>query len=206
MIETFKVDLDGKLYDAELIFKRQRNIYYRFKDEKFIITAPLFASKKKILEGLNKFAPRLVRNNCFNNSPNYSFDEDYIYLLGEKYTLSSLSLVNEEQIDLFIKQKAKEIITPIVRKYEAIMGIKKPYKIGVRKVTSRFGSNSLRTHNLSFCQNLAHYSEEIITTVVVHELAHEFERNHGSNFYKIVYTYCPNYKEVQKKLKRGIHK
>lgn len=206
MIERFKVELNGKTYDVDLIFKRQRNAYYRFKNEKFIITAPLFTSKKKLIDGLKKFAPRLVKTSCFQNSKNYSFEEDFIYLLGEKYSLSQFCLTDDAEIDKFIKQKATEIIIPLVRKYEAIMDVKKPYKITARKVVSRFGSNSLQTHHLSFCQDLAHYSEEIITSVVVHELAHEFERNHGSNFYKIVYKYCPNYKEIQKKLKRGVHK
>ena len=72
--------------------------------------------------------------------------------------------------------------------------------------TKSFGSNSSRTHTLSFQINIMHYSEEIIETVVIHELAHEFERNHGKKFYNIVYKYCPRYKELQKKLKKGIHK
>lgn len=206
MNEVFKAEMNGKIYDVELVFKRQRNVYYRFRDGKFIITAPLFVSKKKIMDGFVKFAPRLVKSDSFLNSPNFSLEEDFIYILGEKYSLSELKLQDTEQINLFIKQKSKEIIVPLVRKYEEIMGIKKPYSIGVRKVTSRFGSNSLSTHHLSFSQDLAHYSEETITSVVVHELAHEFERNHSNNFYKIVYKYCPNYKEIQKKLKRGIHK
>ncbi len=85
------------------------------------------------------------------------------------------------------------------------MGIKEPYKIGIRKTTTRFGSNSLRTHSLSFQQALIHYSEEIISTVVVHELAHDFYRNHQQKFYNCVNLYCPDYINLQKKLKKGIH-
>ena len=37
--------------------------------------------------------------------------------------------------------------------------------------------------------------------LVIHELAHMIEYNHSANFYKIVETYCPDYKTLQKKLK-----
>ena len=86
------------------------------------------------------------------------------------------------------------------------MGISEPYKVAVRNTVRQYGSNSKRTHALSFQIDLIHYSPEIIETVVIHELAHEFERNHSKNFYNIVYKYCPMYKDLQRKLKKGIHK
>ena len=105
-----------------------------------------------------------------------------------------------------MQKNAGFLITELVRKYERIMGIFEPYKVKIRDTKRQYGSNSKRTHTLSFQTTLLHYSNEIIETVVVHELAHDFERNHSKNFYNIVYSFAPNYKQLQNKLKKGIHK
>ena len=78
------------------------------------------------------------------------------------------------------------------------------YKVRVQKMRSRFGSNSKHTKTLNFSTILLHYSLAIIDSVVVHELAHCFVYNHSKDFYNVVYKYCPNYKLVQAKLKKGI--
>jgi len=184
---------------------RQRNIYYRYRKDGFYVSAPYLTGKKVIEKGLDKFADRLVQQFEKSHS-NYSFENDFLYLFGEEYSLNSLNIENPQELQAFLQEKAMISITDLVRKNEEIMGISAPYKVKIKKTERQFGSNSKRTHSLSFQIDLVHYSKEIIESVVVHELAHEFERNHGKNFYNIVYKYCPNYKELQKKLKKGIHK
>jgi len=193
-----------KDYPVHITYGRQRNIYYRFKEGSFYITAPYLTSKNQIQKGLEKFAEKLIQRDIKIHS-NYSFEDDYLFILGEKRKLSEFALQNNEDLDKFLKVKSLEVLTYLVRKNEQIMEIEKPYKISVRHTKNQFGSNSKKTHHLSFQIELVHYSMEIIETVVIHELAHEFERNHSKNFYNIVYKYCPNYKELQRKLKRGIH-
>ena len=185
-------------------YSYQRNIYYRYREDGFYVSAPHFTSKKRIIAGLDKFAEKLVKQFQQAHS-NFSFEEDYVYLLGEKVSLSSLNIKNLQELEGFLKEKALLKITELVRKNEEIMEISEPYKVVVRNTVRQFGSNSKRTHKLSFQINLVHFSSEIIESVVIHELAHEFERNHSENFYNIVYRYCPNYKAVQRKLKKGIH-
>ena len=183
----------------------QRNIYYRYRKDGFHVSAPYLASQKTIIKGLDKFAEKLV--NQFNKTTaNYSFENDFVYLVGEQVSLKSLNIENSQELSIFLQKNAEILITELVRKNEEIMGISEPYKVKIKPTERQFGSNSKRTHTLSFQLNLIHYSKEIIETVVVHELAHDFERNHSKNFYNIVYKYCPNYKELQKKLKKGIHK
>lgn len=189
---------------VHLVIKSQRNIYYRVKDGEFYVTAPYLTPKKVIINGLDKFAPRLLKRYEKIHS-NFSFEEDYFYFLGEEKSLSELNIKNIEELEGFLRKYGIFYLEKLVRKNEEIMGISKPYKIKLRKTSNQYGSNSLKTHTLSFQLNLLHYSEDIIESVVVHELAHEFERNHSKNFYNIVYKYCPNYKILQKKLKKGIH-
>ena len=193
-----------KQYYVFLSKNFQRNIYFRFKEDGFHISAPLFVSKKKIIEGLNKFAPKLIERFVPSNK-HFNFKENYFYFLGEKLNLSDFNISNVIELEKYLKKEAKKVFENLVRQYEQIMKITNPYKISIRKTTSRYGSNSSMTHRLSFQLDLIHYSIDIISTVVVHELAHEFHRNHQKEFYDCVYLYCPNYKELQNKLRRGIH-
>lgn len=186
-------------------YSRQRNIYYRYRKDGFHVSAPYLTGQKTILKGLDKFANKLIVQFEKMNS-NYSFDYDFVYLLGEQVSLKSLNIENTEDLHDFLQKNAEIYIKELVRKNEEIMGISEPYKIKIKPTERQFGSNSKRTHTLSFQIDLIHYSKEIIESVVVHELAHDFERNHGENFYNIIYKYCPNYKELQKKLKKGIHR
>ena len=192
-------------YKVFVTYKYQRNIYFRYKDDGFHITAPYLTSFKTIEMGLNKYAEKLLKQHKGNIS-HFSFDEDYVYLLGEKESLILLGIQNEEDLRKFLKKIAFETISQEVEKYRQIMDISTEYKVRIASTTRQYGSNSKKTHSLSFQTTLIHYSLDIIDTVVVHELAHEFERNHQKHFYEIVYKYSPNYKELQKKLKRGIHK
>lgn len=202
--EEFVYSLNDKDYKVVITYKKVRNISYRFRNETFFISAnPLFP-RKRILEGLEKFAPKLVAHYNRSNS-NYDFNDDFVYILGKKNSLKSLGIFSEEELTKYLKKLALEKLTELTRKFEEIMSIKNPYKISVKKMNSRYGSNSLKTRSISYNLNLVHYSEEIMSTVVVHELAHEFHRNHQQKFYNCVYSYCPSYKELQRKLKKGIH-
>lgn len=196
---------DGQSYNVIVTFKRQKNIYFRFKNGSFYVTSPYLVRLKTISDGIDKYFNRLV-NHKKKNIVHYSFAENYVFLLGEKVLISSLDNINNEDLlRNYLETMAMTVLNEEVRKYEQIMGISLPYKIKIKNTKSQFGSNSKRTHTLSFQLNIIHYSIDIIDSLVVHELAHEFERNHQQKFYEIVYKYCPNYKILQKKLKRGIH-
>ena len=195
----------NKEYPVHVTCKRQRNIYYRYKEDGFHVSAPYLVSKKTIVQGLDKFASKIIAQFEKTHS-NFSFEDDYVWFLGEQISLSEQNIKNNEDLSMFLQKNATFIITELVRKYERIMGINEPYKVKVRDTERQYGSNSKRTHTLSFQTSLIHYSIEIIETVVVHELAHDFERNHSKNFYNIVYSFSPRYKELQRKLKKGIHK
>ena len=204
-ISEFIYKYKDKDIPVHVRYSRQRNIYYRYRKDGFHVSAPYLTGQKTILKGLDKFADKLIVQFEKMNS-NYSFDYDFVYLLGEKVPLKSLNIENIQDLHDFLQKNAEIYIKDLVRKNEEIMGILEPYKIKIKPTERQFGSNSKRTHTLSFQIDLIHYSKEIIESVVVHELAHDFERNHGKNFYNIIYKYCPNYKELQKKLKKGIHK
>ncbi len=202
---------NGQEYPVIITRKRMRSIRYTFRNGCFYVSAPrLFVTEAKIFEGLDKFAPKLIKADVKTKARG----ENYIYILGEKYdigesgeiTLSNGQIIkykNQEDLDKKLKKWYLSLMEERTRYYEGLMNIQKPYKVRVQKMTSRYGSNSSQTHSINYSLILLHYPVEIIDSVVVHELAHDKVRNHSNNFYNVVYQYCQKYKEFNKRLRKG---
>ena len=201
---------NGKEYKVVITRKRMRTIRYYYKDGTFKISAPFhYASKKMIMDGLNKYADKLINL----DARELASGDNFIYLLGHKISISFpgemnfsdgsvLEYKDREQLEKKLKKWFLEYITSRNQYYEQVMGIRMPYKVRVRKMTTRYGSNSKSTHSITYSLVLMHYSCEIIDSVIVHELAHHFVRDHSQKFYNVVYQYCPNYKVLHKRLRK----
>lgn len=73
-------------------------------------------------------------------------------------------------------------------------------KIRIGNQTSLWGSCT-RAGNLQFNYKLRHLPEKLIDYVVVHELCHLKEHNHGRNFWALVSKTVPNHKEIRRMLR-----
>ena len=144
--------------------------------------------------------------------------KDYIDILGKRKRLVVLNegmnaisiddmVVNKrENIDSILKKFTLDIITQEVRKLEKIMLIPIEHKIKITAMRSCSGKNYYHKKLLTFDKDLIHYSLEIIDSIVIHELAHYYYHDHSPSFYNMVLKYCPNYKELQRKLTYGERK
>ena len=190
---------DGRQYPAEITFKRMRNIVLRFdkSGEGLLLSAPYYSTYLSIDSMVKKYLPKLLSRK--KKAINPSEGEGWIYLLGQK---EEMRFESEEAKKKFLKEKAMPLFEERVRHYEEVMGVKPPYKVKGRFMTSRYGANSRKTHSLSFSIELIHYPVEVIDSVVIHELAHHFAFDHSSAFYKIVLTYCPEYWALHSRLRK----
>ena len=75
-----------------------------------------------------------------------------------------------------------------------------PTGIKLTTARKRYGSCSGK-NSLWFSCFLMQYPEEAIDLVVVHELCHTKEKNHGPRFYALLEQFLPDYKERKKLLK-----
>ncbi|HHZ06655.1 MAG TPA: M48 family metallopeptidase [Clostridiales bacterium] len=100
-----------------------------------------------------------------------------------------------DQQNLLIQQ-ALRVIPAKVKYYSEIMGVA-PTAVKITSAKKRFGSCSGK-NSLCFSFRVMLYPEAAIEYVVVHELAHIKEKNHGKNFYAVVRTVLPDYKEREK--------
>ncbi len=107
-------------------------------------------------------------------------------------------VLNAEQI-ANLKSKAQKIIPEKVSHYAEIMGLK-PTGVKITSAQKRFGSCNGK-NSLCFSYILMQYPESAIDYVVVHELAHIVHKNHSRDFYTLVESYLPDYKQRQMLLK-----
>ena len=98
-----------------------------------------------------------------------------------------------------LKTAAKVYFKEKVLYYSNIMNLN-PSRVTITSAMKRFGSCS-STGNISFSYRLMLYPEEAREYVVVHELAHLREMNHSRNFYRIIESILPDYKERKRLLK-----
>ena len=203
-------ELDGQVYEVEIIYKRIRNIHFRFENEKYLISCPKRTPVSMIKSGLDKYARKLRDR----STKTQAFGDDYVYLFGQKVAVSypgSLFLDAETKInfkdqDDLIKKARKYFLNYMQGRtlyYEQLM--KSPhYLVKMRQMKSRYGSNNRHAKTITYSLTLLHYSPEIIDSVIVHELAHCFVYNHSDKFYRVVYNYCPRYDEFRKKLIKAV--
>ena len=95
--------------------------------------------------------------------------------------------------------EAKEYLPGRVEFWAQKFGLK--YKdLSIKNMTSRWGSCSGR-NNINLNLHLIRLPEELIDYVILHELAHTKEKNHGKNFWNFLAELLPESKELNKKLK-----
>ena len=99
----------------------------------------------------------------------------------------------------FLKKRAKEYLTEQTEACAAEM--RAVYKnVSVNGAKSRWGSCSY-DNKLHFSFRLMYAPPEVVRYVVVHELAHTFEKNHSAKFWAIVERYEPDYRQRRAFLK-----
>jgi predicted metal-dependent hydrolase len=76
-------------------------------------------------------------------------------------------------------------------------------RVAIKNSVSRWGSCSSKK-NLNFSYKIISLKEEEQDYLIVHELCHLLEMNHGENFWKLVSMGVPKYKDLRKKLRMGI--
>lgn len=189
---------------------RQKYNYYKLRGDTVFVSANSRVSDDQLIKSLNGMLEKLVKKVV----DNY-FASNGVYILGELvdlsdgfFTLNGKKYLfgNKEMFYTKMKKISKPLLEERVRYYSKIMNVKTNYKVLVKSMKTRYGSNSSRTKTIALNIILIHYSLDIIDSVVIHELAHDFQRNHSKKFYDVVYRYCPNYDLLDRKLRKGIFK
>lgn len=208
---------------------RARRFVARYRDGEFLLTHPSFVSEKEIRVAIAQMHPQLLKLKS-KAKPQFVFDVNTEFstlsfrveikknALNNIYTglkdgVLSISYpepvtVEQEDFQFFIKEtienacrkEANRILPNRVRE----LAHKNNFVVGdikINKSRSRWGScSSKKNINLSyFCMMLPDY---LVDFVILHELCHTVEMNHGPRFWALLdRVSCNKAKELTQELK-----
>ncbi len=97
-----------------------------------------------------------------------------------------------------LKGETRRAVEPYAAHYAAQMGVR-PTGMRITAARTRYGSCSSK-NSLCFSCFLAECPPEAVELVVVHELCHIVHKNHGPQFYALLESVLPDWRERKKKL------
>ncbi|MBQ6345829.1 MAG: M48 family metallopeptidase [Methanobrevibacter sp.] len=193
------------------------------------VSAPLFISDDDIANFIKSKKDwilkkqKYIEENDIKSPLKYNNGEKH-YLWGEEYTLQLIKndaikhvLIDKEKsimylpipkrstiekrkkiLDEFYRSEMRKAIPPVLDKCTKIVG-KTPSEVKIRNMKN-WGNCRYQDKRITLNLNLAKKDHECLEYVMIHELCHLIEFNHGKNFKKLMDKYCPKWKEIKKRL------
>lgn len=213
MISKKQIISDKDFGKIHFVVRRSaRNITMRVKEDGLHVTTPPYRSITALLEAIAPFRERL-RNVCSEVKPkpfdlNFSIEAECFRLKLETSLLKNFTVsmrdetvviacpahadFTTDRVQTLVKnavmramrKKAEEYLPPLVQYWSSLFDL--PYnKVTISKARSRWGScSSKRDISLSFYLMLL--PAHLMDYVILHELAHTREMNHGPKFWELL--------------------
>ena len=125
----------------------------------------------------------------------YSHNDYLLLRIKADYTIEQ----KEKVLDTLYRQKLKDIVKKLIRKWEPVMGVE-VRDFGIRKMKTRWGTCNIRDQRIWLNLHLAKENPDVIEMVVVHEMVHLLERLHSKRFYNFMDQFLPDWKERSNEL------
>jgi predicted metal-dependent hydrolase len=140
------------------------------------------------------------------------------YFLGRRYRLSVIPhdgapkvLIRKKLIELYLRQgtdarqrervlhrwyrqQLKEMIPPLVVKWQEILGVRIA-ESGIKKMKTRWGTCNPDARRIWLNLELAKKPSQCLEYILVHELAHLVERHHNDRFISLMNRHLPNWRQ-----------
>lgn len=202
-----------KAYPIVIVRKQNKNTYIRIKEEKIVVTTSYLMPTIKITKliqdnqkTIEKMLERSIRN---------QEKEHHFYLLGKEYFLNfnpkyiepkieenMIWVKDEKGLESFLKEYRNSLFLTHLEKCYSQFDEKIPFpKLKCLKMKTRWGVCNTKTKTITLNSELLRYEVECLDYVIIHELSHLLVPNHSPKFWSVVVKYCPNYKEIRKKLR-----
>ncbi|MHB8792900.1 MAG: M48 family metallopeptidase [Thermoleophilia bacterium] len=149
------------------------------------------------------------------------FFQGHIYRLNVAYHDGPAHIVirNKTSIDLFVREDSdtsqresallawyrlqlKDAIPPLIDKWEAIMGVEVA-EWGVKRMKTKWGSCNIEARRIWLNLELVKKPVHCLEYIIVHEMAHLFERLHNDDFIACMDKYMPKWRLYREELNRA---
>ena len=195
--------------------KKVKNINLRISSDGLISVSANWHVPQSVIDGfvLQNADKILMAKKKLSELPEHTFsleDKSKIYILGREENTVIMRVRGSELYenrlavyDFLLIDTAKCVFPIIFEECSArFFGESKtPPVLRIRKMTSQWGNCYHGRNIVTLNSRLAAYDEEIIRSVIYHELCHFAYPNHSKDFYKLLTEVCPNWKECKEKLK-----
>ncbi|MFC2628980.1 MAG: M48 family metallopeptidase [Lancefieldella rimae] len=129
---------------------------------------------------------------------------DVVITLPNRYLDDLASEASQQAIrktfDEFLAQEMNAVLSELTADMET-KAQKQASWYKIRRMKSRWGSCNIKTGAITLNLELAEHDKEALKYVIAHELTHLYVRGHNREFYALLATFYPNWKEVRASLK-----
>ena len=210
---AMEYEIENQKYKVEIIRKSNRNTYVRVKNGVIVVTTDYFTPISRISRLLDENKNQIIK--MINSDNTRQTKETDFYFLGKKYDIIIMPKIDEVTIDgnnIYVKDNKmldkwlkREIKVIFNARYLYLLSNFKEsnarYDLRFRKMTTRWGVNNRHSKNITLNTNLIKYDVRCLDYVIIHELSHLVYFDHSKNFWNLVESYIPDYKNIKKELK-----
>lgn len=208
------IKINNKIYNVEIIYKNNKNMYLRIKDDlKIVVTAPLRISEKKI--------QKFVESNIDYISKVITKKEEVLAKKQDKFQylgkLYDICYINERKIflgdekvligknvniDNWYKKNAIEVFENYYNScFQNFKEAKYKPILKIRKMKGKWGVCNITNKTITLNLELIKLNPKYLIYVIYHELCHLKHPNHSKDFWGLVEKYVPDYKQIKKEMK-----
>lgn len=208
------LELNNKSYDIDIIYKNNKNMYLRIKDNlKIVVTAPKGTSlsfiKKFINSNIDYINKVIQKKESIKDKKTGKFE--YMGKLYDKCMINDKSIYfgdsrvfigTEVNIDTWYRKRAEEVFTNCYEEcFSKFKESKTKSVLKIRKMTSKWGVCNITNNTITLNLELIKYDYKYLNYVIFHELCHLKHHDHSKKFWSLVETYVPDYKNIKKEMK-----
>ena len=208
------IKINNKIYNVEIIYKINKNMYLRIKDDlKIVVTAPLKISEKKIqkfVESNIDYISKVI----IQKEEVLAKKQDKFQYLGKLYDICYINerkiFLGEEKaligknvnIDNWYKKNAIEVFENYYNScFQNFKEAKYKPLLKIRKMKGKWGVCNITNKTITLNLELIKLNPKYLIYVIYHELCHLKHPNHSKDFWALVKKYVPNYKQIKKEMK-----
>ena len=208
------IKINNKIYNVEIIYKNNKNMYLRIKDDlKIVVTAPLKISEKKIqkfVESNIDYISKVI----IQKEEVLAKKQDKFQYLGKLYDICYINerkiFLGDEKaligknvnIDNWYKKNAIEVFENYYNScFQNFKEAKYKPLLKIRKMKGKWGVCNITNKTITLNLELIKLNPKYLIYVIYHELCHLKHPNHSKDFWALVKKYVPNYKQIKKEMK-----
>jgi len=203
---------NGIKIEVVIVRKPNKNIYFRVKDDlKLYVTCPIYLSQSSIYNLIKENDKDIIK--LYDKAIKRSKDTGLFEYLGNKYYIkysdidevtfegNTVYAKSEEDLDKFYRSEVRRIFSEEVEIVKKCFSSLPEFSLRFRKMKTRWGVCNRSNNVVTLNTELLKKDITLLDYVIVHELCHFYEANHGKNFWHLVSLAYPNYKEARKALR-----